>query len=151
MSVLKNKRRRSTAIFVNIADDIYTETMAFVLHLPKRYSGLLSNGVINLAMDIANYCEKANSIFPSGDIEKTMRKQYLIEAKASLSAIDVHLSRVYDILVKNPEGCFADSKGKILDSEKAMKKIDNMSQSLGEKIADLERILTSLLKSDAKR
>ena len=151
LSVLKNKRIESPAQFVNTANDIYDETLAYVLRLSNRYSRLLASDIIKLATEVADECEKANTIFPEGDKNKELRQVHLIEARASLSALDIHLTRVYGILMKNPEGCFTTASGRTIETSEAKKRLDNMSQSLGEKIDSLNRMLNAVIKKDKER
>ena len=66
-------------------------------------------------------------------------------------ALDVHMSRVYSILMLNPEGCFTTSAGNAVTSAKAVERLDRMAQSLGGKMDSLNHMLTELLKSDKKR
>ena len=146
MSVLKNKRKESKALYINTANAIYDETLAFVTRLSSRYARLIAADIIKLAAEVADGCEKANSIFPSDDLRKELRKRHLLESRASLMALDVHLARVYGILMKNPAGCFTTSNGSAVKSDEAVKKLDKMSQSLGGKIDELNRMLTELLK-----
>ena len=61
MSVLKNKRRESKAEYINIANAIYDETLAFLTRLSARYARLIASGIISLAAEVADHCEKGNS------------------------------------------------------------------------------------------
>ena len=151
MSVLKNKRRESKALFVNVANDICNETVTFMSKLSARYSRLIASNVMKLASEVADNCEKGNSIFPSDTVRKELREKHFLEARASLMALDVCLSRVYSILMLNPQGSFTTSAGNTVKSDEAVKKLDRMAQSLGEKIDDLNRMLTELLKSDKQQ
>ena len=63
MSVLKSKRSTSKAEYVNLANEIYTETVAFLTRLSARYARLLAEPVAALAGEIIDQTEKANSIF----------------------------------------------------------------------------------------
>ncbi|MDE6260401.1 MAG: hypothetical protein K2M42_06000 [Oscillospiraceae bacterium] len=134
MSVLLNGRSISKAEFVNTANSIYTETVAFLTRLSARYSRLLAEPIAKLAGDVLDEAEKANNIFPSDDQRIRLRKTHLLEARASLMALDVRLSHCYDVMMTNPEGAFTNSKGDHLPAGKAREKLDKMSQSLGEKI-----------------
>ena len=115
MSVLKQKRTTSKAEFINTANQIYVETLNFLTRLSARYSRLLAEPVAKLAGEIIDHAEKANSIFPS-DIQRVeMRKAHLLEARASLMALDVRLTHCYLICNQNPEGCFTTAAGKCTD------------------------------------
>lgn len=114
MSVLKSKRSTSKAEYVNVANLIYTETVAFLTRLSARYARLL-------------------------------------EARAALMALDVRLGHCYTILALNPQGCFTKPDGKSIPPAEATKKLDDMAQSLGEKIDRENELIRAVLESDRKR
>ena len=89
MSVLKSKRSTSKAEYVNLANLIYTETVAFLTRLSARYARLLAEPVAALAGEVIDHTEKANSIFPKGAPNLELRKGHLLEARAALMALDV--------------------------------------------------------------
>lgn len=134
MSVLKEKRAVSKAEFVNTANEVYSETVSFLTRLSARYSRLLAEPTAALAGEVLDHSEKANSIYPSDLQRIKLRKAHLIEARASLMALDVRLSHCYQIMMKNPEGAFTTSAGKQLPAGKAEDKLDKMAQHLGELI-----------------
>ena len=138
MSVLKSKRSESKAEFVNTANEIYTRTIAFLTRLSARYSRLLASDVARLASEGVDNAEKANSIYPSNDERRRLRETHLLEARASLMAL-------------NPGGCFETSSGKPVKSGDAVKRLDNLSQTLGDLIDKENALLTGLLKSDKKK
>lgn len=140
MSVLKAKRTTSKAEFVNTANQIYVETLNFLTRLSARYSRLIAEPIAKLAGEVIDHAEKANSIYPSDEQRIELRKAHLIEARASLMALDVRLTYCYLVMNQNPEGCFTTSKGKAVDAAEAVSKLDKMAQSLGELI-DLENDL----------
>ena len=98
MSVLKQKRTVSKAEFVNTANQIYVETLNFLTRLSARYSRLVAEPVAQLAGEIIDHAEKANSIFPSDAQRVELRKAHLLEARASLMALDVRLTHCYMIM-----------------------------------------------------
>ena len=122
MSVLKQKRTTSKAEFINTANQIYVD---FLTRLSARYSRLIAEPVAKLAGEIIDHAEKANSIFPSDVQRIELRKAHLLEARASLMALDVRLTHVYLILNQNPEGAFTTSKGVAVKSNDAIEKLDN--------------------------
>uniref|UniRef100_A0AAU8B4X1 Uncharacterized protein n=1 Tax=Dulem virus 34 TaxID=3145752 RepID=A0AAU8B4X1_9CAUD len=151
MSVLKEKRTVSKAEFVNTANEIYVETLAFLSRLSARYARLVAEPTAKLAGEVIDNAEKANKIYPSDDQRKELRKAHLLEAMASLSALDVRLTHCYLIMSQNPQGCFTDGKGKTIPAEEATKRLDDMSQSLGEKIDREDALLRNVMESDKKR
>ncbi len=151
MSVLKNKRTTSKAEFVNTANQIYMETIGFLTRLSARYSRLLAPGVAKVAGELVDHAEEANKIFPSDDQRKQLRKGHLLEALASLSALDVRLTHCYLIMAQNPQGCFTEHKGKATGEAEANRRLDNMAQSLGDLIDQEETLLRNTMESDRKR
>ena len=151
MSVLAQKRTVSKAEFVNTANQIYIETLNFLTRLSARYSRLVAEPVAKLAGEIIDHAEKANSIFPSDAQRVELRKAHLLEARASLMALDVRLTHCYLIMNENPEGCFTTAKGKSVGSKDAMEKLDKMAQSLGELIDKEYELLKGQIKSTGQR
>ncbi len=151
MSVLKAHRSESKAEFVNTANKIYVQTINFLSRLSSRYSRLVADPVSRLAAEVLDHAEKANSIFPSDEVRKELRKQHLLESRASLMALDVHLSHCYELMMTNPSGCFTTGSGNTVSSTDAKKKLERMAQDLGELIDAENGLLTSVLKSDKGR
>lgn len=151
MSVLKSKRTTSKAEFVNTAHQIFVETLGFLTRLSARYSRLLAEPTAKLAGEVIDHAEKANSIFPSDLQRVELRKAHLLEARASLMALDVRLTHCYTLMSQNPQGCFTDGKGKRLPPSEAMEKLDRMAQSLGEKIDQENELLKGQIKGLAKK
>ena len=151
MSVLKSKRSTSKAEYVNRANELYTETVAFLTGLSARYARLLAEPVAARAGESIDRTEKANSILPKGEPNLGMRKGHLLEARAALMALDVRLGHCYTILAMNPQGCFTKPDGKSVPPAEATKKLDDMSQSLGEKIDRENELIRAVLESDRKR
>lgn len=151
MSVLLQKRTVSKAEFVNTANQIYVETLNFLTRLSARYSRLVAEPVAKLAGEVIDYAEKANSIFPSDAQRVERRTAHLLEARASLKALDVRLTHCYLIMSENPEGCFTTSKGKTVGAKEAVEKLDAMAQSLGELIDHEDELLKGQIKSTGQR
>ena len=104
MSVLKEKRTVSKAEYVNTANQIYVETVGFLTRLSARYSRLIAEGTAQLAGEVMDHTEKANKIYPSDEQRKAQRKAHLLEALASLSALDVRLTHAYGTPVDAVDG-----------------------------------------------
>ena len=151
MSVLKAHRSESRAEFVNTANKIYVQTINFLSRLSSRYSRLVAESVAELASEVVDNAEKANSIYPSDETRKELRKQHLLESRVALMALDVHLAHCYDLMMLNPAGCFTKSNGDNVGSSDAKKKLEHMSQELGELIDAENTMLTNVLKSDKGR
>ena len=151
ISVLKNKRRDSKAEFVNIVNQIYIETLGFLSRLSNRYQRLIARDIIELASKVLDNCEEAQAIFPKDEVRKELRYRHLLEARAALMALDVHMSHVYELMMKNPQGCFMDSKGNSLPPAEAEKRLEKMAQSLGEKIDSENNLIQKVIASDKDR
>ena len=151
MSVLKQKRTTSKAEFVNTANQIYIETLNFLTRLSARYSRLVAEPTAKLAGEVKDFCEKANSIFPSDVQRVNLRTAHLLEARASLMALDSRLTDCYLIMNQNPEGCFTTSKGKAVPASEAMEKLDRMAQSLGDLIDRENELLKGQIKSTGQK
>ena len=143
MSVLKEKRTVSKAEYVNTANQIYVETVGFLTRLSARYSRLIAEGTAQLAGEVMDH--------PSDEQRKAQRKAHLLEALASLSALDVRLTHAYLVMYQNPQGCFTAPSGKTVPPKEAMDKLDRMAQSLGELIDREDTLLRNILESDRKR
>lgn len=154
MSVLLSKRTVSGADFVNVANQIYVETLAFLTRLSARYSRLVAEPTAQLAGEVKDHAEKANSIFPAGaqlELRVKLRTEHLLEARASLMALDSRLTDCYLVMMQNPEGCFTTSKGKTVGPKEAVEKLDAMAQSLGEKIDEENDLLKGQIESMGKK
>lgn len=151
MSVLKCKRTESKAQFVTTANKIYTETLHFIVRMSGRYRALIGTPIMQLASEVVNHAEKANSIFPSDDMRKQLRATHLLEAGASLMALDVQMAHVYSIIMQNPQGCFEKTNGDSLPPDRAKDKLNKMAESLGCLIDEENALLTNVLKSDKSR
>ncbi len=152
MSVLLNKRSESKAKYVTTAYEIYDETIKFLVRLSARYSRLVAPETANLAGDLIDCCEQANSIYPAGhhfEMKMEERTKYLITAKARLRALDVRLLTCYRQLMKNPKGAF--DKSENVDVEGAIARIEHMADTLGKLIAKEEDILQGVIDSDSRR
>lgn len=151
MSVLKYKRTESKAEYLNTANKIYLETLRFLTKLSNRYARLIAGDIINLASEVLDNVEKANSIFPNSEERKKLREKHLLEARGALMALDVHLSHCYGIMIQNPEGCFTTSTGKTVKPHEAVIKLNKMAESLGCLIDSESNLIAKVIKSDKKR
>ena len=151
MSVLAQKRTTSKAEFINTAHQIYVETLNFLTRLSARYSRLIAEPVAKLAGEVIDHAEKANSIFPSDPQRIELRKAHLLEARASLMALDSRLTHCYLVMMENPEGCFTTSTGRTVDAREAAEKLEAMADNLGAKIDRENDLLKGQIESTSKR
>ena len=75
------------------------------------------------------------------------RKAHLLEARASLKALDVRLTHCYTVMMQNPEGCFTTSSGRQVGSKEAIEKLDRMAANLGEMIDHEDELIKGNIKS----
>ena len=150
MSVLKTKRNESTIEYVYTAYKIYTYTIEFISRLSTRYSRLMASDIAHTAFEVLRNCESANSIIITNQETFDKRQSYLIDAKANLSSLDVFLGICYDILSQNPSEAITTRGGKSVGATEANRKLNNMSQTLGEMIDNELEFITKTIKSDRK-
>ena len=151
MSVLKGKRNVSTTEYVKLASDIFDETLQFISRVSNRYVRLIGPDIMHLAGEVEDNCDAANRVNPKTKGQFEYRERHLLEALGATSALDVRMSKVYRIMMKNPQGCFTDTKGETLEASKAVQRLDNMAQSLGEKIDQEMKLIQGVLNSDQAR
>ena len=147
MSVLQSKRTTSRTEYINTAKDIYVETLTFLTKLSAKYSRLIANRIADLAGEVLDLCEKANHIYPSGEDNKRIRKEMLLNARASLMALDVRLTTCYELMNRNPQGYFE----KKISASTAKEKISKMAEKLGVLIDKEKNLITAVMESDRKR
>ena len=151
MSVLKSKRKESKAEFVNVADQIFSEVLAFMARLSNRYQRLLAQDTMRLASNVLDHAEMAQNIYIHDEQTYTLRRAHLLECRASLMALDVHMTHIWQAMMKNPQGCFTNTKGQTKSPSEATEILDKMAISLGEKIDKEKGMLTKLMQSDKER
>ena len=151
MSVLKSKRKESTAEYVNLSMKIFSGTLHFLAKLSNRYQRIFVEKVSGLAADTMNFAEKANNIRVTDDVTYSLRKGYLNQARASVMALDVNMSYIWQILMQNPQGCFTNTKGVTVSSQKAVEILNKMADELGCQIDEFKNKVTKILDSDRER
>lgn len=106
---------------------------------------------MKLASEVLDNSEKAQNIRIKDQVTFDARERHLIEAKASVMALDVHLSHIFSLIMLNPEGCFTDTKGRMKTEKEAVKILDNRAEELGSKIDHEKNMIEKLLESDRKK
>jgi hypothetical protein len=134
MSVLRINRNESPIEYVRIANLIYEETYQFLSRVSARYERLIGPGVMTLVDKLLDNCDFAEVSRGSTTVSKELRERYLREALGAVSALDIKMSHLYNIMTQNPQGCFTMKNGDTVKPDKAVEKLNKMSQSLGEKI-----------------
>lgn len=165
MSKLRNHRGVSKGEFVNTAIDIRRKTLGFLSRLSARYARLLAEDTMHYANVMVSQAEAAQSMRPTDPTRYELRKKHLLEARAALSALDVNLEEVYQVLMMNPEGAFDDNRRtkkakekagdarnikKLERAEDAIERLDKMSEELGCLIDEEQKLLTNLMDADRR-
>lgn len=147
MSVLQSKRSVASTEFVNTAREIYLETLTFLTKLSSKYSRLVATQIAELAGEAMDFCIKANETFPSGETNKELRKEYLLRARSSFSALENRLGICYELMNRNPQGCFE----KNISSSEAKDKISKMAEKVGNLLDTEYKLIKGVLESDKRR
>lgn len=131
MSVLKSKRTESKAEYVNIANAIYIETINFLTRISARYSRLIAEPVAKLAGEVIDHAEKANSIYPSDDQRRQLRKAHLLEARAFLDGAGCSVDSLLSHHDPEPAGMFHNPLGKKCRCEESNRKAGQNGSKVG--------------------
>lgn len=151
MSVLKANRRTSSIQYTATANFIFDYTMNFMSRLSPRYGRLLTKPVMQAATDMLFGVEKANATYPNSEQAYAKRKSYLDDAVVALEVLDILLSKCYDVMMKNPQGCFVTANKKPIESDRAIRRLDSMAQAVGEAIDVERKLIRGVIRSDKKR
>lgn len=151
MSVLKSKRTKSSIQYLKTADDIFSYTANFCSRLSPRYTRIFTDATIKMASILVTECGMANAIYPNSDMAFEKRKEHFVEAKAALSSLDIMCGHIYSTLMLNPQGAFRTSSDKLLDGETAIKRLDDLCQTLGEMIDTEDKLLSGIIRNDRER
>lgn len=113
MSVLKSKRSTSKAEYVNVANLIYTETVAFLTRLSARYARLLAEPVAALAGEVIDHTEKAK--VDAGEMTVQQVREWLTSQIAYFENYNDHgrvlrLNRLFYAIYGGAEPCSRSSK-----------------------------------------
>lgn len=136
MSVYKSKRGESSVQFIEVARKLEEHTLRQCLKVPKRYTFLLTQEIMRLATKVYEEVVAANSIFPTNQHEVQMRRDHLINANATLQALDRQLGLLAGVLWKNPEN---------------FKGFDNAFTTWGDLINEEAKLISGIRRSDRAR
>lgn len=87
MSVLKQKRGESKMQFLETARQLEIFTLQNCVKFPKRYTFFITTEIVRLAQSVYNNVKSANSVFPSGQLEMELRREYLTRANCDLQCL----------------------------------------------------------------
>ena len=87
MAVLKSNRNESQLQFLDTARDLEIFTLRNCVKFPKRYTFFITTEIVRLSQSVYNNVKAANSIFPSGELEVQLRRDYLTKANCDLQCL----------------------------------------------------------------
>jgi len=145
MSVLKSKRGISKMEYVATANKITQLTLQFLLRLSQKHRNLLGESTTKLTFEVLDNAAKAERIYPADEVKRNLREEYLLKARAALSALDVRLSYIYNFLLQYPEGSMIKKNGEDREAYEVAQKIDKMALTLGELIDREDGLLEAVL------
>lgn len=148
MSVLAIKRNESKIQYTATANFIFDYVLMFMSRLSARYGRLLNNAVMRAATDMLYNVEMAQGIYPNTEEALERRRALLLDANAALSVLDVLLGKCYDVMLKNPQGCFVTPSKKSVPADRAIARLDSLAQHIGEAIDAEHKLIKGVLRSD---
>lgn len=87
MSVHKQDRNESQLQFLDTARELEIFTLRNCVKFPKRYTFFITTEIVRLAQSVFNNVKSANSVFPSGELEVQLRRDYLTKANCDLQCL----------------------------------------------------------------
>lgn len=134
MAVLKSNRNESQLQFLDTARDLEIFTLRNCVKFPKRYTFFITTEIVRLSQSVFNNVKAANSIFPSGELEVQLRRDYLTKANCDLQCLISQLDVAKEMFgeeVKSNTWCswmdLIEKEAKLISAVK--KKIKNVLRS----------------------
>ena len=105
MSVPAGERNLSSAQFVYDAFNLYKLALRICLSMPKRYTYMIAQPLLEKARYLSSLCVQGNAIFPIKYKEDfVMRRQLLLQAKGIACSISTDISALLYIKHEVPNG-----------------------------------------------
>lgn len=82
---------------VDTAIKLYKKVVEVCAKMPKRYTYLLLQDVLQLAGRVMDNAKGANSVFPTNQHEVQIRRDYWIHARANLQALSTRIDRFMEV------------------------------------------------------
>ena len=102
MSVPAGERGTSTVQFVYNGSEIYKLSLDICLHMPKRYTYLIAQPLLNKANRLCECCISANSVFPiKYESDFVRRRNWLMEARALAYTISADITNLVWLKTKS--------------------------------------------------
>ena len=89
-NVFAKDRKESPMEVITVGREIYLNTYRLCMNeqiIPKKHRFMIAKSIINLASNIIDNVNKANSIFPRNDADKEIRYKYQKQAYANCDAL----------------------------------------------------------------
>lgn len=100
MSVPASQRMLSSTQFVYNAFDLYKSMLHVCLSMPKRYTYMIAQPLLDKSRMLCDLCVKGNSIFPViYEQDYMIRRKYLFEAKGVAHSISTDITAL--LYIKN--------------------------------------------------
>lgn len=137
MSVIKNNRKESTMQFLDNMKKLHSFTISFCMKCPKRWDRFLTEDIAHLATLALVAVKKGNSIFPTNQHERQLRKDEFTKAIGNLQAMVTLVDNLFDYCQNNNNN----------DFQIKYSKIENWMLEIDEEL----RLLLGLMKRDTER
>ena len=137
MSVYVSKRNESKTLFLENARKLSAHTLTYCLKAPKRLTFFLTKDICSLARKVYYEANIANNIVPENKIDAQNRKMHFQQALAACENMELPLTELKSRLELNPQ------------ENKEWK--EYAFQEWGRLLSEEQRLLKSIMKSDAER
>lgn len=98
MSVPKSERSESEAEFLSTARELEIFTIRTCVEFPGRYTYYISSKLAESTYMIYSYAKKGNSIWPTNDHERQIRRDFFLRALAEAEAVVSQIEIAYELL-----------------------------------------------------
>ena len=117
---------------VDNARKLYAKTLKLCLKMPKRYTYLVLQNVIELAARVRDNAKAANSVFPTNAHEAQIRRDYWIHARAALQSLALAVDSFLDIpdTLQYRDGTTGKTKGITVKELEELADLINREQAL---------------------
>lgn len=137
MSVYVSKRSESKTLFLETARKLSAHTLTYCLKAPKRLTFFLTKDICSLARKVYYEANLANGIIPENKMDVQNRKVHFQQALAACENMELPLTELKSRLELNPE------------ENKEWK--EYAFEEWGRLLSEEQRLLKSIMKSDAER
>ena len=137
MSVLKNERKESGMQFLDNMKILHYFTLEFCMSMPKRWGSFLTEDICKLATKALVKVKKANSVFPTNQEERQIRKNLFNDAYGDLESMVTLVDNLYD---------FCENSGNV-NFKLNLKKVEKWIQAISIEM----KLIKGVMKKDSER